>query len=253
MKRFENRVVLITGAGGGLGAVQARKFASEGASVAINYINIGSLEEEAQALSDSLAAEYGGKHCIYAADVSKENEVFLMIEKIMSDYGRLDVLVNNAGISINAFTWKYPEESWRKVIDINLTGAFHCIKAVLPYMSERRYGRIVNISSVVGLTGAAGTVAYSASKAGLIGMMKTVAREVASKNITVNCVAPGYIDTGIIRDVPDKIREKTVLPSIPMGHLGEAEDIAGAVMFLASDDAKYITGEVLRIDGGFAM
>lgn len=147
----------------------------------------------------------------------------------------------------------YPKESWDKVIGVNLTGAFNCIKAVLPLMRERKYGRIISLSSVVGVTGAMGTVAYGSSKAGLIGMMKTVAREVAAKNITINCVAPGYINAGIIRDVPDRFMEENVVPSIPMKRLGEAEDIANAITFLASDEAKYITGAVLPVDGGFAM
>lgn len=253
MKRFEGKTVLITGASGGLGSVQCKKFAEQGANLAINYVNIGNLAEEAQKLADELTAAYGGEHRIYAADVSKEEDVVAMVEAIKNDFGQIDVLVNNAGISINASTWKYPKESWEKVIGINLTGAFNCTKAVLPLMRERVYGRIINLSSVVGVTGAMGTVAYGTSKAGLIGMMKTVAREVAAKNITINCVAPGYINAGIIRDVPDRFMEDNVVPSIPMKRLGEAEDIANAIAFLASDEARYITGIVLPVDGGFAM
>lgn len=153
MKRFEGKTVLITGAAGGLGSAQCRKFAEQGANLAINYINIGNLAEEAQKLADELTAEYGGEHRIYAADISKEEDVAAMIEVIKKDYGQIDVLVNNAGISINASTWKYPKESWDKVIGVNLTGAFNCIKAVLPLMRERKYGRIISLSSVVGVTG----------------------------------------------------------------------------------------------------
>ena len=253
MKRFENKVVLFTGAGGGLGAVQARTFAAQGANVAVNFIDVGNFRAEAEALAAELTASFGGDHRTYAADISKEAEVDAMVAAILADYGQLDVLVNNAGISINASSWKYPSDAWEKVMAVNLTGAFLCSRAVLPHMRERQYGRIVNMSSVVGVTGAQGTVAYGATKAGLIGMTKTIAREVAAKGITVNCVAPGYIDAGIIRDVPDRFMEENVVPSIPMKHLGAAEDIANAVTFLASDEAKYITGEVLRVDGGFAM
>ncbi len=253
MRRFEGKTVLITGGSGGLGSAQCKKFAEQGANLAINYVNIGNLAEETQKLADELTAAYGGEHRIYPADISKEEDVAIMVESVKSDFGKIDVLVNNAGISINASTWKYPEDAWEKVIGVNLTGAFHCIKAVLPLMRERTYGRIINLSSVVGITGAMGTVAYGASKAGLIGMMKTVAREVAAKNITINCVAPGYINAGIIRDVPERFMEDNVVPSIPMKRLGEAEDIANAIAFLASDEAKYITGAVIPVDGGFAM
>jgi len=253
MIRFEKKVVLITGAVGGLGSAQAQVFAAQGASVAINYVNIGDLAEDAKALSKELSDRYDGQHNTYNADITKENEVIAMVNQIIADYGQIDVLVNNAGISINSTTWKYSADAWAKVLDVNLTGAFYCTKAVLPYMIERKYGRIISISSVVGITGAIGTVAYGSTKAGLIGMTKTIAREVAKKGITVNCVAPGYIDTGIMRDVPEDFKNSNVMPIIPMGHLGEAIDIANAIAFLGSDEAKYITGEVLRVDGGFAM
>lgn len=253
MKRFENKVVLITGAVGGLGAVQARVFASQGADVAISFLDVGSFRAEAEALAAQLTETFGGTYRIYAADISNEAEVENMVSDVVADYGKLDVLVNNAGISINASSWKYPTAAWEKVLSVNLTGAFLCSRAVLPHMRERKYGRIISMSSVVGVTGAQGTVAYGATKAGLIGMTKTIAREVAAKGITVNCVAPGYINAGIIRDVPDRFMEENVIPAIPMQRLGEAEDIANAVAFLASDEAKYITGEVLRVDGGFAM
>lgn len=253
MGTFKNKVVLITGAVGGLGAAQARIFAKEGASIAINYINIGNLTEEANKLASELTTNFGGTNKTYAADITNEEEVIKMVKNIIADFGQIDVLVNNAGISINATSWKYPADAWDKVLGVNLTGGFYCTKAVLPYMRERKYGRIISISSVVGISGSRGTVAYGATKAGLIGMTKTIAREVARKGITVNCVAPGYIDSGIIRDVPNDYRDSAVIPSIPMGHLGEAEDIANAVSFLGSDQAKYITGEVLIVDGGHSM
>ncbi len=253
MKRFNGKVVLITGAVGGLGSEQCRVFAEEGASVAVNYLDIGNFAEEAAKLVHSLKENYGGDHQCYSADITDEDAVKNMIKIIHSHFGKIDVLVNNAGISINAVSWEISAENWSKVLAVNLTGTLYCSKAVLPGMRERRYGRIICLSSVVGLSGARGTVAYAASKAALIGMSKTMAREVANRGITVNCVAPGYIDAGIMSDVPDKFKTETVLPSIPMGRLGEATDIARAVAFLASDDAKYITGEVLRVDGGHSM
>jgi len=253
MKRFEGKTVLITGGVGGLGSAQARCFAQEGATVLINYLNIGSLAADAAVLTKELIESYGGTHMAYSADITSENEVNNMVEQIIQDFGQIDVLVNNAGISANSMSWKYPESMWKKIIDVNLTGAFHCARAVLAHMKERKYGRIVNISSVVGITGSVGTVAYGCSKAALIGMAKNIGREVAQKGITINCVAPGYIDAGIMSDVPDAYRQSAVIPSIPMGHLGEAGDIAKAVAFLASDDAKYITGTVMAVDGGFSM
>ena len=249
MQRLKGKVALITGATGGLGSGIASVLASEGAKVAVNYIDVGDLRLQAQ----KLVSELKGEHKAYAADITNEGEVSQMVRQIVEDFGRIDVLVNNAGISINHTTWNYPLEDWNKVIAVNLTGAFICSKHALPYMREQNYGRIICISSVVGTTGAKGTVAYGASKAGLIGMCKTIARETAAKGITANCIAPGYIDAGIMRDVPDKFRDEQVLPGIPMGRLGDASDIAAAVAYLASDDGKYITGQVFCVDGGFAM
>jgi len=249
MQRLKGKVALITGATGGLGSGIASVLASEGAKVAVNYIDVGDLRLQAQ----ELVSELKGDHKAYAADITNEGEVSQMVRQIVEDFGRIDVLVNNAGISINHTTWNYPLEDWNKVIAVNLTGAFICSKHALPYMREQNYGRIICISSVVGTTGAKGTVAYGASKAGLIGMCKTIARETAAKGITANCIAPGYIDAGIMRDVPDKFRDEQVLPGIPMGRLGDASDIAAAVAYLASDDGKYITGQVFCVDGGFAM
>lgn len=253
MERFQEQVVLITGAPGGLGSAQARRFASQGATIAINYLDIPEIAQQAVALQKELTEQYGGTHLLCPADISDPAATDAMVSKIIEQTGRIDVLVNNAGISINAMSWKYPEEAWQKVLGVNLTGAFHCIRSVLPHMRAAGYGRIVSISSVVGLTGAVGTAAYAACKAGLIGLTKTVAREVAGKGITVNCVAPGYINAGIIRDVPEKMRQESVVPSIPMGRLGEAADIASAVVYLGSPEAGYITGHVLPVDGGFAM
>ena len=249
-KRFTDKVVLVTGASGGLGKITAEKFAQEGAKVAIHY---NGNREKALAAAAEFEEKYGGEYRVYGANISEEEAVNGMIQQIIEDFGTLDILVNNAGISLNGSTWKYKMEDWDKVIGINLTGPFLCTKAALPVMREKKYGRIINLSSVVGIKGAAGTIAYASSKSALVGMMKTVAREVAHNGITVNCVAPGYMNAGVIADVPQKYLEETVIPSIPMKHLGDAEDIANAVAFLASDEAKYITGTLLPVDGGFSM
>ena len=249
-KRFTDKVVLVTGASGGLGKAIAEKFAQEGAKIAINYHGN---REKALAAAKEFEEKYGGEYRVYGANVAEESSVTGMIQQIIDDFGTLDILVNNAGISLNGSTWKYKIEDWDKVIATNLTGTFLCTKAALPFMREKKSGRIINLSSVVGIKGAAGTIAYASSKSTLIGMMKTIAREVAHNGITVNCVAPGYMNAGVIADVPQKYLEETVIPSIPMKHLGEAEDIANAVAFLASDEAKYITGTLLPVDGGFSM
>lgn len=253
MERFHEQVVLITGAPGGLGSVQAHYFASQGATIAINYLDIPEIAQQALVLQQELTEQYGGTHLLCPADISDPVATDAMVNQIIARTGRVDVLVNNAGISINAMSWKYPEDAWQKVLGVNLTGAFHCIRSVLPHMRAAGYGRIVSMSSVVGITGAVGTAAYAASKAGLIGLTKTVAREVAGKGITVNCIAPGYINAGIIRDVPEKMRQESVVPTIPMGRLGGAADIASAVSYLCSPEAGYITGQVLPVDGGFSM
>ena len=249
-KRFTGKVVLITGASGGLGKATAEKFAQQGAKVAIHYN--GNREKALKAAAE-FKEKYGGEYRVYGANVSNEEAVNQMMQQIVEDFGTLDILVNNAGISVNGSTWKYKMEDWDKVIATNLTGTFLCTKAALPVMREKKYGRIINLSSVVGIKGAAGTIAYASSKSALIGMMKTVAREVAHSSITVNCVAPGYMNAGVISDVPQKYLEESVIPFIPMKHLGDAEDIANAVAFLASDEAKYITGTLLPVDGGFSM
>lgn len=248
--RFVDRVALITGASGGLGKAIARKFAEQDANLAIHY---NSRREEALSFAAELEEKYGVVYKAYGANIGNEADVNAMVDQIMSDFGTIDILVNNAGISANGVSWKLSTQDWEKALNINLTGSFNCIRAVLPVMRKNQYGRIISISSVVGLKGAAGTIAYSSTKAGLIGMMKTVAREVAGNNITVNCVAPGYINAGIINEVPQKLLEENIIPQIPMKRLGDAEDVANSVTFLASDEAKYITGVVLPVDGGFSF
>ncbi len=253
MRRFEDKIVLITGGAGGLGSEQCRVFAEEGALLAINYLDIDDCSKKAKTLANDLKRKYGGDHQLFAADVTKEEDVQKMVTDIVSRFGKIDVLVNNAGISSLSVAWKVTSKDWSNVLSVNLTGAMNCSKAVLQCMRERRYGRIINITSIIGLQGAAGSVAYASSKAGLVGMCKTMARELADCGITVNCVAPGFISSGLIDKVSRQHLNEAVLPAIPMHRLGEAIDIAKAVAFLASDDAKYITGEVLRVDGGQAM
>lgn len=253
MKKLNGKVAFVTGAVGGLGQEQARALAAEGANVVINYRNKPDRAEKAAELVQKLTGEFGGDHLAVPGEISVEADVQDMVGKIIAHYGKIDILINNAGISINNVTWNFPKEDWDKVLAVNLTGTFLCMKTVLPHMREKKYGRIINMASVVGITGARGTAAYTATKAAVIGLTKTTAREVATRGIIVNCIAPGYINAGLIADVTPEYLEKEVIPTIPMGRLGDASDIARAAVFLASDDAKYITGEVLRVDGGFAI
>ncbi len=253
MKRLSGKVTFVTGAVGGLGQAQVDALAAEGADIVVNDRNTPDCTQKAQNLIRELKNKYGGDHIAVTGDVSREEDVQAIVKEIIEHYGKIDILVNNAGISINHVAWDFPKEDWEKVIGVNLNGVFFCIKAVLPYMREKRYGRIINMSSVVGITGARGTAAYAATKAAVIGLSKSVAREVATRGITVNCVAPGYIDAGLMAVMPQEYLQREVMPSIPMGKLGDASDIARAVVYLASDDAKYITGEVLRVDGGFCI
>lgn len=253
MKRFEGKVVFLTGAIGGLGNEWIKLFAEEGANLAINHIDTPEFHEKGKAVVEELTAKYGGKYCCYAADVTNEAEVSDMFAKAYEDFGKIDVLVLGAGIMKTAVVWKTPIEMWQRTMEINLNGTFLCTKACVPYMRNAKYGRIIMLSSVGGLQGVAANSAYCTTKAGIIGFMRSVCREVASSNITVNCVAPGYISAGMMDGIDQEVIEKELLPTIPMRRMGKAEDVAKAIGFLASDDASYITGEVLRVDGGNAI
>ncbi|MEA3187997.1 MAG: 3-oxoacyl-[acyl-carrier protein] reductase [Chthoniobacter sp.] len=243
--RFENQVAIITGASRGIGLSIAKRLAGEGAKIAAI--------SRSQSSSDQAATAIGGDRAKgYAVDVADRKAVSAICETILADLGRVDVLVNNAGLTRDGLAMRMSEEDWDAVINTNLKGAFNFIQGVMRGMIRQRSGRIVNISSVSGLTGNAGQANYAASKAGLLGLSKSLARELASRNITVNVVAPGFITTDMTDVLPEQTKA-AVLGGIPLGKFGEPEDIAAAVAFLASPEAKYITGQVLTVDGGMVM
>lgn len=245
---LENRIALVTGAGRGIGRAIALKLASEGAMVIVNY---NGSESRARKVVTQIQ-EQGGKAAAIQCNVADFSSCGQMMETIIKDYGRLDILVNNAGITKDNLLMKMSEEEFDQVIDINLKGAFNCMKHVSRQMVKQRQGRIINISSVSGVSGNAGQVNYSASKAGIIGMTKTAAREMAARGITVNAIAPGFIQTEMTDILSDKIKE-SILEKIPMRQFGQPEDIGEMVLFLASDKARYITGQVICVDGGMVM
>ena len=248
MKRFENKIVLVTGAGRGIGASIAKRFASEGAEVIVNY---SGNDETAQKTVDEITAT-GGQAQKYKCSVNDSESVKVMIDEIIKEFGRIDILVNNAGITKDGLMLRMTDEDFDRVIDVNLKGTFNCTKYVSKYMLKQKSGKIINISSVVGLSGNAGQVNYSASKAGIIGITKSAAKELSSRGITVNAVAPGFIKTEMTDVLKDDIK-KAIMENIPMKAFGETEDIANAVAFLASEEARYITGQVISVDGGMAM
>lgn len=245
MKRFENKIVLVTGAGRGIGASIAKRFASEGAEVIVNY---SGNDEAAQKTVDEITAT-GGQAQKYKCSVNDSEIVKVMIDEIIKEFGRIDILVNNAGITKDGLMLRMTDEDFDRVIDVNLKGTFNCTKYVSKYMLKQKSGKIINISSVVGLSGNAGQVNYSASKAGIIGITKSAAKELSSRGITVNAVAPGYVDTDMTKVLSDNIRNE-ILKNIPLQRMGNVEDISNCVAFLASEDASYITGQVISVDGG---
>lgn len=242
--RFQERVALVTGAGRGIGHAIALRLAREGARVAC----VSRTETNAQ----KTAREIGEAAKAYAVDVADHAAVQKTAAQILADFERVDILVNNAGVTRDTLAMRMSEEDWDTVLNTNLKGAFNFTQALLRSMVRQRSGRIINISSVVGIIGNAGQANYVASKAGLIGFTKSIAREVASRGITVNAIAPGLIETDMTAVLSDEIR-KTILSKIPLDSLGQPEDIASAVAFLASDEARYITGQVLCVDGGMVM
>ena len=245
MKRFENKIVLVTGAGRGIGASIAKRFASEGAEVIVNY---SGNDEAAQKTVDEITAT-GGQAQKYKCSVNDSESVKVMIDEIIKKFGRIDILVNNAGITKDGLMLRMTDEDFDRVIDVNLKGTFNCTKYVSKYMLKQKSGKIINISSVVGLSGNAGQVNYSASKAGIIGITKSAAKELSSRGISVNAVAPGYVDTDMTKVLSDNIRNE-ILKNIPLQRMGNVEDISNCVAFLASEDASYITGQVISVDGG---
>lgn len=247
MGSLDGKVSLVTGASRGIGQGIARALAAAGATVVVGARDESKL---AEVVSEIVGA--GGKAFALAMDVATRPSVEQAFERLLADHGRLDHLVNNAGITRDTLLLRMRPEQWADVLATNLTGAFHCTQAALRPMLKQRGGRIVNITSVVGLTGNAGQANYAASKAGLIGFTKSVAREVASRGITVNAVAPGFIETDMTAAMTDKAKQG-VTSAIPMGRIGTASDVAGAVVFLVSEQAAYVTGQVLAVDGGFHM
>ena len=241
---FENKVVMVTGGAAGIGRATATGFVKEGAKVAICDVN----PEAGKTTAESL----GPEATFQQVDVSDNKSVNDWVESVVSQYGQIDVLVNNAGITRDGLIMRMKEADWDAVLNVNLKSAFNCIKAVSKTMVKQRSGRIINLASVVGVIGNPGQANYVASKAGIIGLTKAVAKELASRDITVNAVAPGFIETDMTASLPDKAREAMVA-QIPMGRAGTARDIAAAVVFLASDQAAYITGQVIHISGGMYM
>lgn len=246
--RFKDQVAIVTGAGRGIGRSIAIRLAEEGASVAV----VSRTEKNSAAVSEEINAIREGAARPYAVDVAHHEGVAEIAGKILADFGRADILVNNAGLTRDGLAMRMSAEDWDVVIGTNLRGAFSFIQALMRPMIKQRSGRIINISSVAGIMGNAGQANYAASKAGLIGLTKSLARELATRNITVNVVAPGFIETDMTDVLSDDVK-KGVLPGIPMGRFGGTDDIASAVAFLASPEAKYITGQVLAVDGGMAM
>lgn len=242
------RCALVTGAGRGIGRAIAVALAKAGADVAINYAG----NEAAAKETESLCAACGVKTLVIKADVSDAESCKAMVEQVKEAFGKIDILVNNAGITKDKLMIGMTENDFMDVINTNLKGSFLCMQLVSKLMLKQRYGRIINLSSVVGLHGNAGQVNYAASKAGVIGMTKSAAKELASRNITVNAVAPGMIETDMTAVIPEKAKE-AMLQSIPAGHAGKPEDIANVVAFLASEEASYMTGQVISVDGGMGV
>ena len=246
-----NKYALVTGGSQGIGKAVCLKLASLGANIAINYIDIANNKEIALETKKEAEA-YGVKAMIVSADVSSFEQTEAMFKEVMEEFGRIDILVNNAGITKDALMMRMKEADFDAVINVNLKGTWNCMKHVTRIMMKQKYGKIISMASVVGVMGNAGQVNYSASKAGVIGMTMSLAREVASRGINVNAVAPGFIQTDMTAVLSDDVK-KELTRNIPLGTLGTVEDVANTVAFLASDESRYITGQVIHVDGGMAM
>jgi 3-oxoacyl-[acyl-carrier protein] reductase len=244
---LSGRVALITGASQGIGRACALKFAAEGAAVALAARNQEKLEELAREISGA-----GGKAAVFPMDVGDEEQIKAAIKSALAQLGKIDILVNNAGITRDQLVMRMKRADWDAVLNTNLTSAYLCIQQVVSSMLKQRWGRIINITSVFGQTGQTGQANYAASKAGLIGLTMAMAREVASRNITCNAVAPGFIETAMTSVLPDEFKQ-TALKLIPLGRVGTPAEVANAVAFLASEEAGYITGHVLNVNGGMLM
>lgn len=244
---LQGRVAIITGAAQGIGRAIAEALAHAGADIAVADLDTGRSADTVAAVE-----KIGRKALNIKVNVADANETKAMAEHVIKTWGKIDILVNNAGITRDALLLRMREEDWNLVLQVNLNGTFNCTKAVLQPMTKQRYGRIVNIASIVGAMGNVGQANYAASKAAVIGFTKTVAREYASRSVTVNAVAPGFIDTAMTQGLPTEVKE-VLQKQIPLGRLGTPADIAAAVQFLVSDEAGYVTGQVLHINGGMLM
>ena len=244
MFELEGKCALITGASGGIGGSIARALYGQGAKVALSGTRIDPLK--------ALADDLGDRAFIVPCNLSDVDAVKALPQKASEEMGGIDILVNNAGITKDNLFMRMSDDDWHQVIDINLTSTMHLMKSVMRTMMKKRFGRIINITSIVGVTGNAGQVNYAASKAGMIGMTKSFAQEIATRGITANCIAPGFIETAMTAELPENVR-KNMLDSIPQGRMGQADEIAASVAFLASNEASYITGQTLHVNGGMAM
>ena len=245
--KLTGKVALVTGAAQGIGKAIALLLARNGADIVVSDINLEKAEETAKEVRS-----IGQKAMAVRVDVANWNDVERMVEGILEKLAKIDILVNNAGITRDKLILRMTEEDWDAVLSVNLKGTFHCTKAVVRHMAKQRSGKIVNIASVVGEMGNAGQANYSASKAGVIGLTKTIAREYAQRGINVNAIAPGYIETPMTEALPEKAKEE-LKKLIPMERLGKPEDVAEAVLFLASEESSYVTGQVLNVNGGIYM
>ena len=245
---FTDKIAIVTGAGRGIGKEIAKTLAAKGALVIVNYC--GSAKRAEETVQEIEAA--GGKAEALQCDISDFTKAGEMMDYVIKTYGRVDILVNNAGITRDGLLMKMSEEDFDAVLNTNLKGAFNCMRHVARQMVKQRGGRIINISSVSGVMGNAGQVNYSASKAGIIGLTRTMARELASRGITVNGIAPGFVDTDMTKVLPEQVREAATA-QIPLGRFGQPEDIANMAVYLASEKASYITGQIISVDGGMAI
>ena len=241
---WRESVALVTGASRGIGRAVAEALCETGATVFVCSRDLAAVQVAAEEMTSK-----GGRVRPVRMDVSRAEEVRQTVQTILGEAGQIDILVNNAGIRRDKLLVRMRDEEWQEVLQANLSGSFYCIRQIIPAMSRRRYGRIINIASVVGFTGNPGQANYAAAKAGLVGLTRSVAREYAGRGITVNAVAPGFIETDMVLDLAEPVREQ-ILQSIPMGRMGTAREVADTVVFLASPEAGYITGQVIHVNGG---